>query len=187
MTKEIIDINATRLLLVDDCIKEQVQDCLARMHKLGQPAIIHSDVWRSPENQLDKFRRGVSKVQWGYHCATRRGKPASLACDIVHADLFWFDKTAIESKTDEYFWLCLGHCADEASLDWGGYWFGDWNTDAGRAKINFLESRTKNLDVSGLETKKHFGWDVAHVEVRDVSIDEARNGWRIYKGNKFKI
>lgn len=187
MTTEIININTTRLLSVDDCIKEQMQALLNGMHKLGQPAVIHKDVWRSPELQELKFKQGVSKARWGYHCATRNGKPASLACDIVHAEYLWFEKNHAVSKIDEYYWLCLGHCAREVGLDWGGVWFRDWPNQSALDKIKFIESRADSLDVSGLETTRHFGWDVAHVEVKGVSSEEARLGWRIYNGKKFQV
>ena len=187
MTEQIRNINNTRLLSVDESIRDQVIMCLDRMHELEQPAVIHRDVWRSPALQELKFRQGVSKLKWGYHCATRNGKPASLACDIVHIDHAWFSKFDATYKADEYFWLCLGRSAKEAGLDWGGEWMWNWPSKEATEKVRKLNERIDTLDATGLETARDFGWDVAHIEVRGVSAEEAAQGWRISNGVKFKI
>lgn len=167
--EELIRINAERLEKIDIDMRPRVELVLRWMYEQGQPAVIHPHVWRSPELQLEKFKAGYSKVQWGFHCATREGKPASLAADIIHADDGYMDRHEKYKRgtADELFWLHVGHAARKFGLRWGGYW------GLSKDKIDILTSRVMSLDVTGLDHATDFGWDVAHVETNKLTWVEA--------------
>lgn len=160
--------NAARLKLIDPTIRKQVAAVLATMEYYGHEPIIHGDVWRSPAKQLELYRRGVSWVRWGFHCAERNSKPASLAADIIDADVGW--NATIE------FWLTLGYAARAQGLGWGGYWK---LTKAERARLDVLgkEVTKGGRDIGSRESVK-LGIDVAHVETARVTVAQAKKGKR---------
>jgi len=154
--------NAERLEKVDPSIRERVSMCLEYLESQGHRPVIDGDVWRSPETQLRKFRQGVSKAKWGFHCATTKdGKPGSLAADIVDADRLW--------TAGEDYWLDVGRAALKAGLGWGGF-FG--LKDAEKERLR------KILDGETDPAKVTRGWDPAHVQVAGLEISEAKAGKR---------
>lgn len=185
--EELYRINVDRLKLICPTIRARVEQCLTSMFNYGERPLISKDVWRSPELQLQKFNQGVSRRKWGYHCATLPdGSPGSLAADIISAEHAWFDgkeiaKEAAISDIDEKFWFRLGWSARRAGLDWGGLWFDD------PAQVDKMMQALNTGIWVGLETKRDFGWDVAHVEVHGVYPEQARDGWRIWGGHKMQI
>lgn len=158
-------LNAERLLKVDTSIRKQVRAVLATLEHYGHRPLIAAEVWRDPALQLSMYRRGVSKLKWGFHCATTNGKPASLAADIVDAEKAW--------NATKDFWVTLGYAARAQGLGWGGYW-------------GLSKSLRSALDVamdgikSGCKPAESIklGWDVAHVETARVTVAEARAGKR---------
>lgn len=164
-------LNADRLLKVDTSIRGKVASCLATLEHYGHRPVIAAEVWRDPKTQLAMFRRGVSKVTWGFHCATTPdGKPASLAADIVDAEKAWNATPA--------FWLTLGYASKAQGLGWGGWWGLPTNIRKGIDDA-FAWVRTEQLKPDGAKMPRvKFGWDQAHVEVAGISIAEARRGKR---------
>lgn len=157
--------NDERLLLVDESIRLQVRAVLASMEHYGHKPLIAAEVWRSPEKQMEMYRRGVSKVKWGFHCATRNGKPASLAADIVDAAKAW--------SASKAFWVTLGYCARAQGLGWGGEWGLTASLKKGLAAAMDTVPGGCAIDAS-----VKIGWDPAHVETRRVTVAEARAGKR---------
>jgi hypothetical protein len=106
--------NQDMLLKIDRSIRPAVAAVLKDLEKQGQRPLIDGGVWRSPAEQLEKFKHGFSKVRWGFHCATTKdGKPDSLAADIVDANKMW--------NASREFWLRLGASAVAHNLGWGGF------------------------------------------------------------------
>lgn len=158
-------LNGERLLKVDTSIRSKVASVLATLEHYGHRPLIAAEVWRDPALQLSMYRRGVSKVRWGFHCATRDGKPASLAADIIDAEKGWSATPA--------FWLTLGYAANAQRLGWGGY----WGLPASMRRA--LEETVRSpIDPTEKGERVKFGWDVSHVETSAVTIAEARAGKR---------
>lgn len=153
--------NQERLRLIDETIRPNVRAVLRDLERQGLRPAIDADVWRSPEKQLELHKKGVTKVKWGFHCATRDGKPGSLAADIVDAERAW--------NVDTEWWLRLGGSAVRRGLGWGGF----FGVPAHLRRS--LESALKRRD---WDTALKIGWDPAHVETTRVTIAEARRGKR---------
>ena len=112
----------------------KVAAVLADLRGKGWDATI-AEAWRSPASQLRKFRRGFSKVRWGFHCATTQGgKPDALAADIVDQRWYWrmpvlklrlYRKHIMSSAkahglTSGATWRGFGLWGDFAHLQWKG-------------------------------------------------------------------
>jgi hypothetical protein len=166
-------LNQERIILVDESIRAKVQAIITNLESQHLDPIIAADVFRSPQKQLELFGRGVTKVKWGFHCATTKdGKPGSLAADIVHADKGWNVKPE--------FWLQLGKAAFDAGLHWGGFFGLSPNlTKILTIAFNYGDpvSYFKQQGVP-IERVK-LGWDPAHVEVKGLSIVDAKAGIRL--------
>lgn len=167
-------LNAERLELIDPSIRKQVANVIATLEfyaeYTGHLPLIGAEVFRTPAKQRELKRRGVSKVSWGYHCATigEDGKtPGSLAADIVDSEKGW---NGVSAK----FWLCIAYAARAQGLNWGGY-FGV-NAKQRARLIELMEYVPLKKELPN--EKIPFGWDVAHVETARVSIAEARKGKR---------
>jgi hypothetical protein len=154
--------NHDMLAKVDKTIRPAVAAVLADLEKQGQRPLIDVGVWRSPQEQLEKFKQGFSKVRWGFHCATTKdGKPDSLAADIVDANKMW--------NASREFWLRLGASAIAHNLGWGGFF--------GLPK-KMKEALRAELKHKKFHSPAKLGWDVAHVETTRVTIAEAKAGKR---------
>jgi hypothetical protein len=120
-------------------------------------------VWRSPAEQLAKYRAGYSRLKWGLHNASNRdGSAASLAADIVDTRHLW--------QPPLVYWFHLARSARAHGLDTGILW---GLTTKERAVVNHaLQSRN---DSPG---RIRIGWDPAHVQPPNISITAARLGFR---------
>lgn len=172
--------NQTMLLRLDEhestgLFRSKVEQLLSSL-SVYMPAIIHKDVFRSEAEQLQKYLKGVSQVKWGFHCFTRDGKMASLAADIVSADYNYFDdKQFILTDSDEIFWLLLGSFALDNGLSWGGF-FGLEKGEIGVIRRMFESNSFQQIENFAFEVKngrKRLGWDVAHVQVSNLTIEQA--------------
>jgi hypothetical protein len=147
---------------VDKTIRPAVAAVLPDLENQGQRRVIDVGVWRSPAEQLEKFKHGFSKVKYGYHCATTKdGKPDSLAADIVDANKFW--------NASREFWLRLGASALAHNLGRGGFF--------GLPK-NMKDTLRAELKHKNFNSPAKLGWDAAHVETTRVTIAEAKAGKR---------
>jgi hypothetical protein len=166
-------LNQERLALVDETIRPKVQAVLTLLEYRNYQPLIASEVFRSPQKQLELFQRGVTKVRWGFHCATTRdGQAGSLAADIIDADKGW--------NMNNEFWLRLGKAAFDEGLHWGGFFGLTRNLERLLVvAFNFGDPveyfRQQRLPLE--KVKK--GWDPAHLEVKGLSIAEARAGVRL--------
>lgn len=160
--------NAERLLLIDVTIRDKVRAVLSSMEHYGHRPLIAAEVWRDPALQLSMYKRGVSKLKWGFHCSTRNGKPASLAADIVDAAKAW--------NASREFWLCLVYASMAQGLGSGAFW---GLPAPQRERLRRLAVEVTR-DGRKLKTtdKVEFGWDRAHSETKRVTVAEAKAGKR---------
>lgn len=154
-------LNAERLLLVDETIRRQVGNVLATLEFYGFRPLIAKEVWRDPAVQLAMYKRGVSKLKWGFHCFTRGGRPASLAADIIDAQKAW--------NASREFWVILGYAAKAQHLGWGAYW------GLTPALKTGLEQAFEVVKSGGkVPGSVKLGWDPAHVQVAGITVAQAR-------------
>lgn len=162
MTEEIRNrLNCERLLKVDVSIRKKIKAVLTDLEGHGLKPLIAAEVWRDPALQLKLFKQGRSKLRWGFHCATRNGKPASLAADIVDAAKGW--------NASKEFWLKLAASARAHELQSGVYW---GLPQSMRAAIEWaIIHREWKANIK-------IGWDPAHVQVSGLSVRDAMRGAR---------
>lgn len=157
-----VSYNNERLLLIDKSVRAKIAAVIKDMEGHGLKPLIAKEVWRNPKEQLALYKAGRSKVSWGFHCAcTPDGKPASLAADIIDADLAW--------NASRKFWLMLGSSAMAHGLGWGGMWGLPKSLKTGLLKV---------IECKDWDCAVKFGWDVAHIETTNVTVKEARAGKR---------
>lgn len=118
---------AEHLARIDVRIRAKVAAILSDLRGHGlEPMIAQS--WRSVAVQKQLKAQGRSTVSWSFHNATKGGKPAALAADIVDRRLGW--------SASQDFWQKLGSSARAHNLTWGG----DWRRfrDVAHVEINTL-------------------------------------------------
>jgi|TARA_R110002020_G_scaffold138910_1_gene309465 hypothetical protein len=108
--------------------------------------------WRSPEDQIEKYKQGKSKVKIGTHSNVDpiEKKPESWAADVVQSGVGW-----ASTKEAYDFFVALGKAAHNQGLVWGG----DWSP------------KTKTID--GKEYT--IGWDPAHIEYEPASTAKVKS------------
>lgn len=153
-----IATNLARLELLDSSIRELVGNALRIVEACGYRPVIDKNVWRTPAEQLALYRAGRTRLRWGYHCATRDGKPASLAADIICADRGW--------NVPMSFWLAVGHAARVVGLEWGGL----WGLPPGVRRQLWERVREWPCSTEGIK----LGWDPAHVQTAHLTVAQAR-------------
>ena len=119
--------------------------------------------WRSPADQLDAYRRGTSRVQFGFHNVTGiTGVKESLAADI------WDDDRLEQVKVD--FMLHLAAAAQAQGLTTGIRWE---LKDEDSVLID-IALQNENWDA-----RIRVGFDPLHVEPTGITIQEAKDGKRL--------
>lgn len=119
--------------------------------------------WRSEKEQLEKFRKHLSHVPWGFHCATKPdGSPEALAVDFIDEDF------PVNMRLS--FALCLLWAADAHGLT-TGILFG-----LPGAYQALLIRHARMMDFA-FPTKR-IGWDAGHVEYPGLTEAEAKAGKR---------
>lgn len=118
--------------------------------------------WRSQADQLDAYRRGASKVQFGFHNVTGvGGAREALAVDILDDDR--------PTTVNVDFVLRLAAAAEAIGLTTGIRW--DLSDDA--SVLVDIALQNKHWDA-----KIRVGWDPYHVEPLGITIAEAKSGKR---------
>ena len=87
-----------------------------------------AEAWRSLKVQAQKVRLGYSTTMHSKHCATKDGKPAARAADIVDQRWYWgMPERALRAYRRDIMSTCKAH-----GLTSGGAWrrlygvYGDW-------------------------------------------------------------
>jgi hypothetical protein len=169
MTDEALQAHNARMLEgLHTVTRAKVAGIIAAMLTLGWRCRIQCG-WRSPAKQMEAYRKGNSKLQWGLHCATSKsGVPESLAADIIKDD----DDIDINGEDDLYrapvqYYVDLAHYAKQYGMVTGI----TWGLPEGLKAV--LQEAIDNRSV--YTGKK--GWDAGHVQ-ENVSSLRAKLGWR---------
>ena len=128
------------------------------------------DAWRSPVEQRAKYKAGLSKVSWGFHCAeTDDGKPAALALDLVDDDDA-NDDGALNFSRGLGFVFILARVGRVHKLTTGI----DWGLPEPirRGLWRAIDSHDLTWPI------KNLGWDPCHLEPSDLTVRMARRGLR---------
>lgn len=153
--------NRNKLQELYPTLRTRVDAVVKAMEQAGYRPRIQT-AWRSPEDQLDAYRRGTTKVMFGFHNLTgTNGARESLAADI------WDDDRLEQVKVD--FMLHLAAAAEAQGLTTGIRW-------------DLADEDQKLIDLAIhlqiWDAKLRVGWDPLHVEPVGITIQEAKNGRR---------
>lgn len=141
--------------------RTKIEAVIREMELAGYRPRVQS-AWRSPAEQLDAYRRGTSKVQYGFHNVTgANGEKEALAADI------WDDDRLQKVKVD--YMLHLAAAAEAQGLITGIRW------DLPDEDSVLIDIALQNKH---WEAKVRVGWDPLHVEVTGMTTQEAREGRR---------
>jgi hypothetical protein len=120
------------------------------------------DAYRSPQAQQRAAASGHSLLRWGFHNATAPdGTPEALAADVL-------DDDAPLAPSRRYL-LALASAADRYGLETGITW--GLGTPLRRAVLAAIAARDYDAPIK-------LGWDPCHVQVRGISVAQARRGAR---------
>jgi hypothetical protein len=153
--------NAQRQTELFPAFRRRLEKVIRALEASGfRPRI--QDGWRSPQEQVELFEKGTTKVKFGFHNITdKEGGPASLAVDLLDDDF------ALNPRK-EYLLRLAGAAQNEGlttGIDWG---LPPVMREAIRSAI---ASKQWNAKVK-------IGWDPTHVEPTGLTIAEARAGKR---------
>ena len=153
--------NKQRLTECFPVFAKKVEAIIKDMENLGfRPRI--QDAHRSIQAQLEAFRRGTSKVKFGFHNVTGAGeKPESLAVDLLD------DDNPLNPKRE--YLIRLASVAEAHGLHTGIFF------NLPRSLRNGLRRAIDELD---FRTPVKMGFDPTHIEVVGITIAEAKAGER---------
>ena len=139
----------------------QVRKTLDQLEAEGfRPRI--QDAWRSVEDQLKAFNKGVSQTKFGFHNATGGGgAKEALACDILD------DDNPLTPRTS--YLLALARAARANGLSTGILW---------GLKPPLVAGVEAALAAGDLQAPVKVGWDPCHVEVVGLSTTRVKRGER---------
>jgi hypothetical protein len=142
---------------------KRVADVIKDMEALGfRPRI--QDAHRSIPDQLIAFKKGFSKVKFGFHNVTGAGgKPESLAVDMLD------DDHPDETVSRKYL-ITLASVAQEHGLQSGIFF--SLKPPAARKTVQDA------IDAHDFNSKIKIGFDPTHLEATGLTIDEAKGGKR---------
>lgn len=153
--------NTQRLQECYPAFGNRVSELIGELEDRGfRPRI--QEAWRSPEQQLEYFRKGTSKVKFGYHNVTGPGgTKEALACDVLD------DDNPLSPSTR--YLLALAIASQGQGLSTGIRW------GLGTSQAAKVDAAVR---AGQLEAAVAVGWDPAHVEVSGISIRDAASGIR---------
>jgi len=153
--------NQNKLKDIYPFFRTKIEAVIREMELAGYRPRVQT-AWRSPADQLDAYRRGTSKVQYGFHNVTgTNGEKEALAADIWDDDLL--------QKVKVNFMLRLAAAAEANGLITGIR----WDLPDEDSVLIGIALQNKNWDA-----KIRVGWDPLHVEVTGMTTQEAREGRR---------
>lgn len=139
----------------------RIEAVIREMEQAGyRPRV--QQAWRSVADQLEAYRRGTSRVQFGFHNITSpTGAKEALAADI------WDDDRLEQVKVD--FMLHLAAAAEANGLITGIRW------ELADEDSVLIDIALKNKNWGA---KVRVGFDPLHVEPVGITIQEAKDGKR---------
>jgi hypothetical protein len=162
-TAERQQTNYKRLQLIHRNLRPKIAAVLTDLEGHNAQPLIDAKVWRRPSEQLALYRQGFSRVKYSFHnCTGKSGSAEALASDIIDARYFW--------DSPSWFWLKLAASAKAHGLESGIYW--GLNT----FQRDQITDAITNHDWT--RAPLSLGWDVAHVQVKGISLLRAKLGAR---------
>ena len=156
-----IAFNKNRLQELYPSFRLRIEEVLKEMEQAGYRPRIQT-AWRSVADQLEAYRRGTTRVQFGFHNITgANDTKESLAADI------WDDDRLEQVKVD--FMLHLAAAAEAQGLTTGIRW------DLAEADQKLIDLAVKHQI---WDAKLRVGWDPLHTEPVGITIQEAKDGKR---------
>jgi len=161
LESERIAYNKNKLQELYPPFRTRIEAVIKEMEGAGyRPRV--QQAWRSPADQLDAYKRGTSKVMFGFHNTTgANGVKEALAADI------WDDDRLEHVKVD--FMLHLAAAAEANGLTTGIRW------DLADEDSVLIDIALKNKNWAA---KVRVGFDPLHVEPTGITIEEAKAGKR---------
>jgi len=139
----------------------RIEAILKELEAAGYRARIYTG-WRSQAEQIEAYKHGTSKVQFGFHNVTgANGAKESLAADIID------DDHPTDTRLD--FKLHLAAAAEAQGLTTGIRW------DLKDEDSVLIDIALQNQH---WDAKVRIGWDPLHVEPVGITIQEAKAGKR---------
>jgi hypothetical protein len=157
--------NRIRLLECHPTFRERVERILQGLQRRGFRPRIQAAA-RSPEDQLEAWRRGTSKLKFGFHNITGpHGQPQSLAVDILDDDA--------PLAPDKPFLVGLAVEAKKVGCQTGIAWGLPSHL---RTLLELVIS--KDATMVGDYGDLKIGWDPTHVEPLNLTVARAKLGER---------
>jgi len=153
--------NQNKLLELHPVFRQRVEAVLKELESAGlRPRI--QDAWRSEKDQADAYRRGTTKVLYGFHNVTGPDEAKeALAADILDDNNLYTPKTS--------YMLRLAAAAERNQLTTGIRW------DLSDAKSQAIDAA---IAAQNWNVPIHVGWDPMHVEITGLTAAEAKAGQR---------
>jgi hypothetical protein len=153
--------NTQRLKELHHGFAQRVGRIIAALEAQGfRPRI--QDAWRSPEDQLEAFNNGHSKLRFGFHNVTSpNGRPEALAVDLL-------DDDAPTASRSEYL-LRLAAAAATVRCQTGVAW---------GLPPALKDALAAEIASGNFKASVKIGWDPTHVEPADITVAQARSGAR---------
>jgi hypothetical protein len=153
--------NTQRLQELNPVFSARVAAIIATLEGSGLRPRIQAG-YRSPEDQLDAFQRGVSKLKFGFHnFKTADGRPDSLAVDLLDDD-----HPAAEGAP---YLLQLAAAAEANRCSTGIRW---------GVPVALAGAIDRAIAGRDWNTPVKTGWDPAHVQPSDITLADAKAGKR---------
>ena len=161
LESERIAYNKNKLQEFYPFFRTRIEAVLKEMEKAGYRPRVQV-AWRSVADQLEAYKRGTTRVQFGFHnISGTSGAKESLAADI------WDDDRLEQVKVD--FMLHLAAAVAANGMTTGIRW-------------DLADEDSKLIDLALKhqiwDAKLRVGWDPLHVEPVGLTIDDAKNGKR---------
>jgi len=161
LESERIAYNKNKLKDLYPAFRTRIEAVLKEMEDAGYRPRLQV-TWRSVADQLDAYRRGKTRVLFGFHNITgANGVREALAVDI------WDDNLLDKVKVD--FILHLAAAAEAQGLTTGVR----WDLPDEDSVLIDIALQNQNWDA-----KIRVGWDPLHVEPTEITIEEAKAGKR---------
>jgi hypothetical protein len=156
------DRNTARLKECYPTFRERISLLIQRMEMRGLRPRIQTAA-RSPQEQLEAYNRGTSKLKFGFHNVTGvDGRPEALAVDIL-------DDDAPLTPGNEFL-IALAYEASRVGCVTGIA----WGLPEGALKIALYKAVSEN----NTRYTGKIGWDPTHVEPLGLTVARAKAGER---------
>jgi hypothetical protein len=153
--------NSQRLGELYPAFRNRVRRLIADLETQGlRPRI--QDAWRSPEDQLEAFNSGHSKLKYGFHNVTSEdGRKEALAVDLLD------DNNPLNPPRS--YLLRLAAAAEARELTTGIRW---------GLPSHLAAAIDAAIHAEDWQAPVKVGWDPAHVETTAITVADARAGER---------